>query len=68
MKRTLRRLGKVLGQIYVVVCAVLWAIQGFFIFRPDTYENLEPPPSTIEYEIVVSESRNQEASRLEDIS
>lgn len=57
MRRNLKRLGKVLGQIYVVVCAVLWSIQGLFIFRPDTFENLLPPPSTIEYEIVVDEAK-----------
>ena len=57
MKRTLRRIGKILGQIYVVFSAILWSIQGFFIFRPDTYENFTLPPATVEYEIVVDEAK-----------
>ena len=57
MKRILKKAGKVFGQIYLVFCAVLWGIQGFFIFRPYTDEWVTPPPSTIDYEIVVDESK-----------
>ena len=57
MKRILKRAGKLFGKIYLVICVVLWGIQGLFIFRPVTDEVRIPAPSSIEYEIVVDESK-----------
>ena len=57
MVRELKRIGKILGQLYLLVCAVLWGIQGHFIFEPYTSQRPSPPYSTIEYELVVDEAK-----------
>ncbi len=58
MQRLLKRTGKVFGKIYLVVCVVLWGIQGSVLFRPVPYEDPTPARSSVEYEIVVDETKN----------
>lgn len=53
--RRLKRIGKVFGCAYLVICAVLWGIQGFIIFHPVT-SDYDVRGSTTEYEVVVDES------------
>ena len=57
MQRILEQTGKILGKLYLVVCIVLWGIQGHVIFRPVTYEHDLPAYSSVEYEIVVDERK-----------
>lgn len=57
MQRVLNRAGKAFGKLYLVVCVVLWGIQGLFVFRPVTDEYDLPAHSSVEYEIVVDERR-----------
>lgn len=53
--RFLKRIGKIVGVTYLVICTLLWGIQGHFIFHPVTVD-WEPHHTTEEYEIVVDES------------
>ncbi|MXZ54595.1 MAG: lysophospholipase [Gammaproteobacteria bacterium] len=55
--RFLKRIGKIFGSVYVVICAVLWGIQGSFIFHPVS-SNHVVRNSIVEYEVVVDESRD----------
>ena len=57
MQRLLKRAGKVFGKLYLVVCVVLWGIQGFVIFRPVASEDYMPARSSVEYDLVVDEKR-----------
>lgn len=53
---TLKRISKVVGAIYVAVCALLWGIQGIFIFHPVSSDYAVRNTVT-EYEVVVDESK-----------
>ncbi len=55
--RLLKRIGKIFGSAYVVICAVLWGIQGSFIFHPVS-SNYEVRNPIEEYEVVVDESKD----------
>ncbi|MXW07232.1 MAG: lysophospholipase [Gammaproteobacteria bacterium] len=57
MPQLLKRAGKVFGKIYLLVCVVLWGIQGLVIFRPYSYEDIMPARTSVEYELVVDEKR-----------
>lgn len=57
MGSKLRQLGRALGKLYLLICAVLWGIQGFVIYRPVTDEDRLPARTSVEYEIVVDEKR-----------
>ncbi|MYD46579.1 MAG: lysophospholipase [Gammaproteobacteria bacterium] len=58
MQRLLKRVGKAFGKLYLVVCVVLWGIQGFVIFRPVSYEDSMPARTSVEYDLVVDEKRD----------
>ena len=57
MQRILERAGKAFGKLYLVICVVLWGIQGLVIFRPVTDEHNLPAFSSVEYELVVDERK-----------
>ena len=54
--RLLKRGAIILGVAYLVICSVMWGIQGFLIFYPVS-SDFEPRNTVTEYEVVVDESK-----------
>ena len=52
--RILKRGAIILGVSYLVVCSVLWSIQGFLIFHP-VASDIDPRDGVTEFEVVVDE-------------
>ena len=54
--RILKRAAKIFIAAYLVICSVLWSIQGFLIFHPVS-SDFEMGGSVTEYEVSVDESK-----------
>lgn len=59
----LKRSVPTLGVIYLVVCSVLWSIQGFLIFHPVS-SNYEVRNTVTEYEVLVDETKDVKSRGL----